>query len=463
MSLPVVSQNEGERARRWDAVIVGSNIPALVLAARLGMAGQRVLLVEEEAARTGFGGVREPFFLAGARGGGILEHCLKELTLSLIDRRRIEDEEVAYQLVGEQLRLDVGQSELTAEELVAWGLGKPDLAHALVRNLHEASEAERKTMLGASLVRLGRRMGRPRPGAEGSHRRGLPAEAAGADPVLARTLQAQVRALSNLASASPGPESQARLLGSPLLGGVGFTGGPPWLHEMLRRRVESVFGEFRTLSRRFRLVSVMNQPGVMVEGTSDVWVGRVLVVAAPTTAVASLLDTKEVPDFLKPPRHARRRVNLHLRVHRDTLPEGMAKRVILLPEDASLDADHVATLSVFEREGDPKRRDVIVRGLAREGVGPGELASELRQRALALMPYGRDSVEEIEVKVPRWDDDHLLEDPLRGACWPGEIDLRASPKLPVYLLDRAFVGALGLEGDLLLGLRAGEALRRELE
>ncbi len=463
MSFPVVSQSEGARARRWDAVIVGSNIPALVLAARLGMAGNRVLVVEEETARTSFAGLREPFYLAGARGGGVLEHSLKELTLSLIDRRRIEDEEVSYQLVAEQLRADIGRAELTAEELVAWSLCKPDTAHALVRTVHEASEVERKIMLATPLVRVGRRMGRARTGAEGNHRRGLPAEAAHAEADLARVLAAQVRALSNLATAPPGPEAQARLLGSALCGGVGFPEGGPWLHEMLRRRVESVFGEFRTLSRKFRLVSVMNQPGVSVAGSNEIWAGRLLVVAAPTTALAGVLEPKDTPEFLKHPRTARRRINVHLRVHRDVLPEGMAKRVILLPDDPASDVEHVATLSVFARENDPKHRDVVLRGMAREGVEPEAVASELRDRALGLMPFHHDKIEDIPVKVPRWDDDHLLEDPLRGACWPGEIDLRASAKLPVHLLDRAFVGGLGLEGDLLLGLRGGEILRRELE
>lgn len=463
MSLPVVSQDEGARARRWDAVIVGSNIPALVLAARLGMAGQRVLIVEEETARTSFAGVREPFFLAGARGGGVLEHSLKELTLSLIDRKRIGDEEVAYQLVGDQLRADVGRSELTAEEFVAWGLCKPDVAHALVRSIHEASEVERKTMLSTPLVRLGRRIARGRSGVEGHHRRGLPAEAAQAQGALARSLAAQVRALSNLASTTPGPEAQARLLGSALHGGVGFDGGPPWLHEMLRRRVESVFGEFRTLSRKFRLVSVMNQPGVSVAGTNEIWAGRALIVAAPASAVGGVLEARDTPEFLKHPRTARRRIHVHLRVHSDVLPEGMSNRVILLPEAGAARAQEVATLNVFEREGDPKHRDLVLRTMARDEIEPEDDARELRDRALALMPFHHDKIEEIPVKVPRWDDDHLLEDPLRGACWPGELDLRASAKLPVYLLDRAFVGGLGVEGDLLLGLRAGEVLRRELE
>ncbi|MBW2387335.1 MAG: hypothetical protein JRG89_02765 [Deltaproteobacteria bacterium] len=463
MSLPVVAPNDGVRSRRWDAVILGSGISALVTAARLGMAGQRVLIVEEEATRTCFAGLREPFFLAGARNSGILQLCLRELTLSLIDRRRIEEEEISLQLVGRDLRPDVGRAELTAEELVAWGVCKPDPAHRLVRSLAEASEAERKAMLSSPLVRLGRRMGRSRPGVEGSHRRGLPAEAANANPELARLLNAQVRALSNLATATPGPEAQARLLGSLLEGGAGFQGGPPWLHEILRRRVESVFGEFRTLSRKFRLVSVMNQPGIAVQGSSEIWAGRMLIIAAPPTALASILEPKDTPDFLKKQRKSRQRLCVHLRVRRRVLPEGMSKRVVLLNEPGSTgEPGALATLSVFMRDNDPKWVDLVIRSIALEGLEPAEQEQRLVERVLALMPFHEDQVERIAIKQPRWDDDNCLEDPAHGACWPGELDLRATAKLPIYMLDRSWVGGLGLEGDLLLGLRAGEILQKEL-
>ncbi|MCP4038501.1 MAG: hypothetical protein GY733_16290 [bacterium] len=463
MSLPVVSQGDGVRSRRWDAVILGSGVSALVLASRLGMAGQRVLIVEEESTRTGFPGLREPFYLAGAREGGILEHTLRELTLSLIDRRRIEDQEISYQLVGENLRADIGGAELSAEELVAWGVCKPDPARQLVRSLLEASEAERKTMLSSPLVRIGRRVGRPRTGIEGSHRRGLPAEAATAAPELTGLLDAQVRALSNLGFATPGPESQARLLGGALKGGAGFAGGPPWLHEILRRRVESVFGEFRTLARKFRLVSVVNQPGISVQGNSEIWAGRMLIVAAPSTALANLLEPGDTPEFLKHKRQVRRRLNVHLRAHNRVLPEGMATRVVLLDESGSSpDADRIATLNVFRRNDDPNWVDLVIRGMAVDGAEQAEQEQHLVDRALALMPFHKDQVERIPVKIPRWDDDHLLEDPPGGASWPGEMDLRVSAKLPIYLLDRAQVGGLGVEGDLLLGLRAGEALQKEL-
>lgn len=460
----MVAQTDGVRSRRWDAVILGSGISALITAARLGMAGQRVLVVEEGNARALHPAIREPFFLAGARDHGMLDLCMRELMLSLIDRRRIEEEEISLQLVGRDLRADIGGAELTAEELVAWGICKPDIAHTLVRSLGEASEAERQAMLASPLVRLGRRVGLGRAGAEGSHRRGMPAEATGADPRLAELLAAQVRALSNLATAQPGPESQARLLGSVYKGGAGFSSGPPWLHGILRRRVEAVFGEFRTLSRKFRLVSVMDQPGIAVHGSSEIWVGRILVVGAPSSALANMLEPQDRPQFLKTERTTRRRLCVHLRTKSSILPEGMSKRVVLLNETSATGSPQgVATLSVFAREDDPKMVDLIVRSVATQSVDHAEQEQRLVDRTLALIPFHGDQVERVPVKQPVWDDDHLLEDPRRGACWPGELELRVTAKLPVYSLDRSFVAGLGLEGDLLLGLRAGELLQKELK
>ncbi len=83
-------------------------------------------------------------------------------------------------------------------------------------------------------------------------------------------------------------------------------------------------------------------------------------------------------------------------------------------------------------------------------------------QVLELMPFHGGRFQRIEVEKPKWDSVDLLEDPTNSACWPGEIDLRANTKLPVHLLDRSCVAGLGLEGDLLLGLRAGEALQAEL-
>ncbi len=65
VEIPLLDSSEAPRARRWDALILGSGIPALVAAARIGRAGQRVLVVEEEARTKLPATLREPFFLAG--------------------------------------------------------------------------------------------------------------------------------------------------------------------------------------------------------------------------------------------------------------------------------------------------------------------------------------------------------------------------------------------------------------
>ena len=52
VEIPTLDPSEAPRARRWDALVLGSGVAALVAAARISAAGQRVLVVEEEARAT---------------------------------------------------------------------------------------------------------------------------------------------------------------------------------------------------------------------------------------------------------------------------------------------------------------------------------------------------------------------------------------------------------------------------
>jgi hypothetical protein len=450
------------RARRWDAVVLGSGVSGLVAAARLGMANLRVLVVEEEAAAQAFPGLREPFLLSGARDGGAVDACMRALTLPLIERRRVLPDRIAYQVVGPDLRLDVGESDLTADELVAWGLAKPDEARRIVRLLVEAAEAERDQLLSAPIVRVGRGLARTlaRAAPGRSPGRGLPSEAASPPPGLAPILAAQVRALSGFARQEPPPEVRARLLGAPLAGGAGFADGPPWLVGLLRRRVESRYGEFRELRGDFRLVSAEGQPGIAPEGSKELWLGRALVVAAPAAGLASVLDPAERPDFLEPPpAGARRRRSLHLRIRRDLLPEAMAPRVIALGDAAGSEP---ITLSRFANRERPEVADLVATALAEPDDPAGAGDERVLERVSALLPFCAADWERVPTRAPRWDDDGWLEDGPPGAGWPEEIELRVSSRPPVYRLDRAGMAGLGLEGDLLLGWRAGDAIAAEL-
>ncbi len=462
--LRTVSREERLGARRWDALLLGSGIASLVAAIRLGMAGQRVLVVEEDGNRDAFPALREPFFLAGARAQGVLDTLLKEITLPLIERRRIESERLALQIVGPDLRLDVGAPGLTAQELVAWGITKPETAQAIARSLVEAAEAERQAMLSSPVVRVGRRLARARPGTHGSHVRGLPAEAARPAEEVAALLVAQTRALSNLGSTQPSPEARARLLGSLMGGAAGFGGGPPWLSGMLRHRAESVHAEFRSLPGGFEIVDNDGEPGLMTEA-GQLWLGRALVLAAPETALANVIDPASWPDFLNASRSARRRLAVHLRCKTATLPEGMGRRLISLADTDDDLGDVSVSLYASESETNV---EIVARALC--ATDPRELDAgliadfedRLEERVRRLIPFCDKKLSRRERLRPRWDDDDWLEDPPPGQGWPAEIDLRVNGRPPVYRLDRAGIAGLGFEGDLLLGWRGGDAIAAEL-
>ena len=470
--LPVLSKKVGPRTRRWDVVIVGSAIGALVAAARLGMAGLRVLVVEEEGARDAFAGLREPFFYAGLRDGGVLEVTLRELGVPLIDRRRLEPCPSAFQVVAPNLRLEMGMPDRTQNELALWGLAPPGESNALLRALERASEAERKAMLDSPLVYIGRR-GRRRSNPVDAFGRGLPAEVQAASGSLSRLLEAQVRALSNLATATPSSEARARLLGSVLAGGIELRQGPPWLHGLLRRRVEAHFGEFRSPREGFQLVSAGGQPGVALRDTGELWLGRSLVIACPGTRLATCLDQDPVPAFLREPRPGCRRIQLHLRAPARAIPEGMGQRLVLLGTShpsrdfecdpaSPLPGGQIATLSIFGCGPGQGDRDLVAAMIAPPDTSPESVEAELEARVRSLFPFEKGSLRRCEGPRPRWDDDSWLEDPPRHLGWPTQIPLRVSSRPPVYRLDRAEVAGLGLEGDLLLGWRAGDAIAREL-
>lgn len=455
------------RARRWDAVVLGGALPGLVAATRIAIAGHRVLIVEEDGAARLPPVVREPFLLAGAASGGVLATVLRELRAPLIDIRRIEPDPLAFQVVLPTARIDVGSPARTTEELVTWDLAKPDAALALLRALARAAAAERDAMLASPVLRSAglRRLSRPAPPAT-RHARGMPAEASAPPPELVPFLEAQVRALSNLATADPGPEARARLLGSTLEGGAAFPTAEHTLRGILRDRIYSLHGEFRPLAHGFTLVAADGEPGLSPARSSEIWLGRALVVNAPRGLVARQLRQAEspVPAFLDAPPPPRRRLAVHLRARREVVPEGMARRVIRIgdparpiegtncvaiavhPVSASADVVEIVASAVVEFA----ERDVAAR------------TAEIEAAVRSLLPFSEERVRRHDPERPRWDDDFALDDPLPGQAWPVEIEIRASARPAVHVLDRAALGGLGIEGDLLLGWRAGERLAQEL-
>ena len=90
------------------------------------------------------------------------------------------------------------------------------------------------------------------------------------------------------------------------------------------------------------------------------------------------------------------------------------------------------------------------------------LEDRVEARVRSLIPFAEKKLTRRKLERPLWDDDDWLEDPPTGQGWPAEIELRVNARPPVYHLDRAGVAGLGLEGDLLLGWRGGDAIAAEL-
>jgi hypothetical protein len=471
--LPEAETRPTTRIRRWDAVVLGTALPGLVAAARLGMHGARVLVLEEAAATRRPDLLREPFWMGGIERDGVLGACLRSLRVPLIDQRRIEPDPVALQIVLPHARLDVGDPLLTVDEWVAWGLAGPEEASAIASALAESGDAERDAMLHAGVVhaprRIGRRLGptaaEPPPEARPRRARGRPPELDSAPPRVAALLSAQARALSNLGATQPSPEAGAHLLGAPFGGSASVRGGGS-LRDVLRRRIESLYGEFRALPAEFRLVAAGGQPGVAPDAageSGEVWVGRAFVLNAPRAALAAAVAQQPVPDALAAPPPARRRLCVHLRVARELVPEAMAPRVVIVGDESlPPEGTNLVTLRRYQAANAQAPVDLVAQALlAVDEPEPAAREAEVVARVAALLPFAADRLERVRGAAPAWDDDELLSDPEDGG-WPAEAELRLPTRQPIYTLERGPVASLGFEGDLLLGWRGGDAIAADL-
>ena len=461
--LPEAETGPTSRIRRWDAVILGSSLPGLIAAARLGMQGGRVLVLEEKAAGARPDCLREPFWTGGVEKGSVLGVCLRELRVPLIDQRRIEPDPLAFQLILRDARIDVGSPSLTADEWVAWGLAMPAEARALVSNLLDAADAEGKALADSPMVRGGRRGSRGS-GRSGDSLRTLARRLADAPPRIAKLLEAQVRALSNLGAVEPSDSARAWLLGAPLAGGASIHGEDS-LRDVLRRRIVALYGEIRPLPDTFRLVSAGGQPGVAPDAageSGEVWVGRAFVFNAPRAALAGAV-AQDPPECLQVPEASHRRVSLHLQVEREALPEAMASRVVIVGDESQPLTG--TQLICVRRSGGANGGPFDLVASAVLPVDEAEREGweqRIGERVAELLPFAGNRLVRVPAPKPRWDDDAWLADPAPEAGWPALAELRLPSRQPIYSLERATVAGLGFEGDLLLGWRGGDAIAADL-
>jgi hypothetical protein len=452
-ALPRIAAADVHRVRRFDAVVLGSALPGLVAAIRIAQRGKRVLVIEEEAAARTHPGLREPFVLWDAAPSGVLGACLRALATPLIEQRRLASDDHTLQLVTSNARLDWSDARMAAAELVSWGLAKPDDALPLLRSLTAGAQAARDAWLGADApsARRAAELGRDVPDPEDLEAALARAGEAlrGADPPLRTLLRDLGRALCDLSS-DPPPASMLRLQGGVLGGAIVAN---PGLRELLWRRLATLFGERRSIHGSFQLVSASQLAAVEAPGIQEIWAGRVLLLNAPREALAAA-HAGTPPPLLRANPAPRRRVSLHARVPAALLPEAMAKRVLVLGEEWPLRIARHAP----RRAGEPA--DLIASTLAPRTADPEVVCTRLERALRELAPFCGESLERRPASGARWDRDDLL--PERASTETLPSAQRVSGRPPVLVLDRDAAVAHGYEGELLLGLRAGDDALAEI-
>ena len=141
----------------------------------------------------------------------------------------------------------------------------------------------------------------------------------------------------------------------------------------------------------------------------------------------------------------------------------MAARVIRIGDlSEKISGTNLIRLRVFENPdgGDPV--DLVASAVVPIDATVDAVRDEIEAGVASLFPLGREGWVRVACRAPLWDQDEILADPRGEGGWPAGAPLRPVSRTPAYVLDRGTLGALGFEGDLLLGWRAGDAIASDL-
>jgi phosphoribosylaminoimidazole synthetase len=441
------------RARRWDVLILGTALPGWFAAARLGSLGLRVLVVEEDAPNRETPLLNEPFF-ASCLSGGPLDEALKACGITPVDRRGLDSDPVSYQVLLDEARIDVGHPNATADDLVAYGVAKPDEARALVRELESVGRAQAQALLAGNWVRAGSRRGAGRPTAVPALPEPPPILRA-LPPGLEWFVEAQIAAQS-LTGEGAGEDADARLLSASFGGGVYFGRPGTSLLGLLQKRVERVHGEVRRLSGAFELVEVGGHPGVALRSSGEAWLGRALVINTPIPCIVRALAGWEnpVPRGFEDAPLGPQQITALFRADAELFPEALAARAILATREAPVPL----ALSLFP-SSPPGATLLAARGTFPAEARPEDTADDIEKAVRAFFPFCEGRLERVaHSRASVWDSPLQLDRAPGKPFWPGTTELRLPGKLPIFALPRGRLGSLGVEGDAILGWRAADAV-----
>jgi hypothetical protein len=141
----------------------------------------------------------------------------------------------------------------------------------------------------------------------------------------------------------------------------------------------------------------------------------------------------------------------------------MAPRVIRIGNlSQKVSGTNLIRLRVFENPDGKDPVDLVASAVVPIDAVDDTVCDEIESGVASLLPLGREGWVRVTSQPPLWDRDEFLADPRDEGGRPAGVPLKPISRTPAYVLDRSKLAALGFDGDLLLGWRAGDAIASDL-
>jgi hypothetical protein len=387
----------------FDAVVCGSDLAGLVVAALLGRRGMRVLVCGFERMPASFvaGGytlAREPG-LFPAPDAESVARILRELNFVQLVRRRAPALQPAFQLILPQQRMDVGSAEVVARELAREFPGEADTIGRALERLRAAS-AMLDPLLGSDVTlppdgfwerrevaRVESQL--PEPGAD------LLAPLAPEHPIRAG-LGALAALTTGFAPVDLNALVLARAFDLQRRGTFRLDGGLPALRSLFLDSISATASEVREqltpqelVWKRGKVVGLRVRPRDETIGLEHlIWSGP-LATLLPLCGDKAPRRLRELAAGVRP---ACYRYTLCLLVRREGLPEGMGARVVAVRDPAQpLLEDNALCITVGPEARDnqvPLWVECLVPAAAAGAPGYlGVVRGRVRERLARLLPF----------------------------------------------------------------------------